>query len=322
MQRTYPNKIWREPKEAPPRRGLSELARDLDARGLWPLLDAIEAPGFLSADHVGLLLFHDRQRPTKTASGQLKRLLDWGLIDAFRFSRGPQTGRGGSAPLIYCLTRTGAQLLAAYRGAQTGELTWGDERKVLSTFHVCHRLNTADFHVALAQWCRESGAVLGRFEYEPRYQVPAEKKEKKPLILSPDALAEVTPAHAPPLSVLVEIDRGTERPKYFAERATRYEAFYKSGEWERWLVTPPLVLVVATEGAENRVAALRDATAQVLDKSCPMFRRWRFTAGEWLYQVDRSSGGYAAPISTNFDRPVTLPWRGDEFKPLFGGDAT
>lgn len=315
-QNVYPSKVWKRRPEASTGKApdLGEVARQLDTYRLWPILDLVEGPGFLTADHVGALLLPELERATKSASGRLKRLLDLGVIDAFRFSRANQPGRGGSSPLVYCLTKLGATALAAHRGVSAGDLNWHDQERMLHTFNICHRLDTVDFHVALAYYCRTTGLTLTRFDYEPRYELAA-----KGGVLRPDALAEVTGPDMTPLSIFLELDRDTERPRRFAERTERYERFYVTREWERWLLAPPTVLVVASQGGEERVAALRQATAQALEDGKMVFRRYRFTAIDWLYQVERSSKGFAPAVQTAFGEPRTIRPTGDTWTPLIGG---
>lgn len=305
--KTYPEKVWR--REMPPIKvDLSLAGRTVEAAGLWPLLEAIEAPGFLTADHAALLLFSECQRSTKAASGRLRRLMALGLVDAFRFGRHNQ-GRGGSAPLIYCLTRPGGQLLAAHRGVKLDTIKFHDrDAGVLNTYTISHRLNIADFHVALASHSRAHQEGIKRFQYEPRWQL------ERGVHLSPDALAELENG----LALMVEIDRNTERPRRFAERCVRYEQFVRSGLWERWLAEPPTVLVVVAAGGEDRVAELRAATARTLVDGEHVFQRYRFTSMEWLYQVERSVRGYAPPVHTRFDRAVTIPPLDDEWVPVIG----
>lgn len=310
----YPSKVWRRQPEQPPRADPVDLARDVDTRRLWPILDAIEGPGFLTADHVGLLLYQGVSRATKAASGQLKRLLDMGVVDALRFGRQGAKGRGGSSPLVYCLTRAGAKVLALNRGVPVTDVKWTDEQRALSTFTIAHRLNEADFHVALAAFCDDpaNNARLIRFEYEPRFDMG------KAGTLAPDLLAEVA-VPGGTLSLTVEVDRGSERPKRFAEKTTRYEHFYLSGEWERWLESPPTVLVVAMVGDAERVEALRVATRGALRTASAKFRRYRFTTGDWLYRVERSRNGYAAPVEVAFSEAHCLNVDNDEWLSLLGG---
>lgn len=306
---TYPQKIWRQREVEPSKRvDLTTVGRQLE--GLWPILESLDGPGFLTADHVGILTFGHQKKATKTANDRLRRLYSFGLLNAFRAGRENQPTRGGSSPLIYCLTREGAQLLAAYGQVSVSELQWRERQELLSMATIAHRLDLADIHVALAVHCRAQGAQLLRFVYEPRYPLPkapdVDHKE-----LWPDALAEIE-AGGRRWSLLIEVDRNTERPKRFAERVARYEAFYKHSEWERWLVEAPTVLVVATEGGRPRVHALREATVAAMNVLDVRFRRYRFAALSELYRVERSSMGYTAPVYTFFDRPVCSKPLGDE----------
>lgn len=313
---TYPRKLWRSRKDQPRQKvDVRELGRQVDELRLWPILEVLEGPGFLTAEQIGLLLYGDLQRATKVASSRLRRMMDPGLVDAFRLSRENQMGRGGSAPFVYCMTREGAQLLAVYRQVSLSDLHWYERTELVNTATVCHRLDLADCHAAVMAHCRQHGLALQRFQYEPRYDMG------KGEALRPDALAEISESQEAERtwSLLIEIDRNTERPRKFAERVAKYEAFYVTREWERWLEQPPTVLVIVTEGGDRRIQGLREATAAALEGAGAKFRRWRFTGIDYLYQVGRSANGYTAPVATRFDQPVCLKAFGTDLVPVFGG---
>lgn len=314
---TYPRKLWRQRKHEQPRRDLADLGRQVEE--LWPILEILDGPGFMLADHIGLLLYTDRVKATKSANERLARLFRLGVIDAFRMSRSNMPTRGGAAPLVYCLTKTGAQLLAAHRQVSISDLQWRDGQELLSMSTICHRLDLVDLHVALQHHCRQSGMTLTRYQYEPRYELPRDKEwlavAEGGKELCPDALAEIEGSSGR-WSLFIELDRNTERPRRFAERAGRYEVFYRSAEWERWLTEAPTVLVVATEGGRARAQSLRKTTADALTEC--KFRRWRFAGAEDLYQVERSRNGYTAPVQAWFDRPVCRT-PGDDTVSLLGG---
>jgi hypothetical protein len=316
----YPRKLWRRPPDAvegQEKRDLLAVGRQIE--GLWPILEALEGPGFLLADHLALMLYSDRRQGTKIARSRLKKLWDHGLVNSFRMSRSDMPDRGGSMPLVHCMTKDGAQLLTAYRQVSMADLLWHERQELLSMAAICHRLDQADLHCALLDHCGRHDMDLRQYRYEPRFELPRDK-ENDLRELRPDALAEVEgPGRR--WSLLMEVDRNTERPRKFAERVWRYEAFYTSGEWERWLVDAPVVLVIATEGGAGRVQALREATAAALGSKCT-FRRYRFATMEDLYQVGRSVQGYTPEVLTAFDRPVCVKVAGGGPVPLFDGGGS
>lgn len=300
---TYPRKLWRRRSaeaDAQEKRDLQAVGRQVE--GLWPILEALDGPGFLLADHVGLMLYGDRRKGTKMANSRLKRLWDLGLTNAFRMSREKQPGPGGSMPLVHCLTKDGAQLLAAYRQVSVADLLWHERHELLSMSSICHRLDQADLHCALLAHCSRHGLALRQYRYEPRFELPKDK-ESDHRELWPDALAEVEGAGRR-WSLLMEVDRNTERPRKFAERVGRYEAFYTSGEWERWMVDAPVVLVLVTEGGATRVKALQESVSAALGKRT--FRRYRFAAMEDLYHISRMANGYTPEVITGFDCPTCI----------------
>ena len=317
MKRLDLYKIWRGGggTDPPPPIDTAVVGRLLDEKHLWPVLDAIEGPGFLTAEQVGRLCYPDMQRSTKGASQRLKSLMEQGVVDAFQFSRRGQRGRGGAAPLIYCLTRNGARLLSAHRGCSVTDIKWSDEQKVLNTVNIFHRLDEANFHLALAQACRESGYIMGRFTYEPRFSLD------KGRVLGPDGMVEIERPGVQLTALMLEIDRDTERPKRFAERARLYETFYTSGQYELWLREPPTVLVVVTVGGERRVHELREAVGRAARDGGLTFKRYRFAAVEWLYTIQPGFNGYAGQMTLGFSHPTCLKIGTDERVSILGGGA-
>lgn len=311
-------KRWVQRKESPKRVDLSELGRQIEP--YWVVLHAIERPGFIMNDQVGVLLFSHFAKGTKVANDRLRRLFELGLVNAFRYGREGQGTPGGSSPIIYCLTREGAQLVASYRQVDISALSWYERQDLVSMQTILHRLDLVDLHCALTDYCRHHDQpTLPSFEYEPRYLLPKLKGFEDLKELRPDGLAEIDLPDGH-VSLMIEVDRNTERPKKFAERIGRYEVFYRTGEWEKWTETPPTVLVVVSEGGRARVQALRQATAAALGEIQAKFARYRFATRMELYQVGRSDHGYTAPVWSAFDQPVCYRPFSDMTCPLFGPD--
>lgn len=289
---TYPVKLFKRRKEQHFIKGeLNELGRKF--QDLFPLLLLLDRAGWLLSDHVGYLAFGDRRKGVKAANLRLQRLFNHGLITSFRLSRSGMAVPGGSSPLVHQLTREGAQLLAAFLDVPITELHWHERLEAIHAGRVLHRLDIADLHCAVAT---VPGCQLTEFVYEPRYQLP-KGGDRELRVLSPDALATWSTLSGP-VSLLVEVDRGTERPRVFAERAHRYEAWYVGGEHERVIEGTPTVLVVVTQGGPERVEALRKAT----EVECRdlQYARYRWAWMPDLYGLEHQSHGNTPKVWNRF----------------------
>jgi hypothetical protein len=179
----------------------------------------------------------------------LRGLLDRGLVGTTpRLIGGPG---GGAARRAYAITPRGQACLAAH------DRRAGPPPARRGTLFVEHALTTADVAIAFRRAARaKPGPELISWESDSDL---APAISGSPVL--PDARV-VLATEAYTLEVLLEVDRGTERPAAFAKKIAAYLSWHMSGAWRAYLPMWPLILVIVPTAV--RAASLRRTTERVL----------------------------------------------------------
>jgi len=220
------------------------------------VIRAVSEYRVLSQDQVGRLFFGS-QTP---AQRRLAGLYDHGYLER-QFL--PVRGGIQQSPILYLLDRRGAELLRAEYGLET--VRWQAKDNRVSTDFVEHLLGINEVRIAVTLACRELGyrvlTWLGEAELKADYdrvtlRASSGKRREVPVI--PDSyFALETPrgkAH-----FFLELDRGTMTLKRFQTKVAAYQAYYRSGEYERRYGARSLRVLTVTLG-ERRLANLKATT--------------------------------------------------------------
>jgi hypothetical protein len=172
---------------------------------------------------------------------------------------------------VFALTRRGAVELARATGADPGAVPSSTRKTCSRTgMFMDHALAISAFAVSLARALAADGAParLDRWEGDPERLAASiylmkgpGAPERQPLVA--DGFAALSSARGPE-GLLVEIDRGTERPGYLGAKYRGYLEWWKSGGPQRRFNVKALrILTVAPDAkrTERLIAACREATA-------------------------------------------------------------
>lgn len=264
------------------------LHRDIRGPG-WSVLTWMAEAGFLTNDLVSLR-FYPTAKGVRSATYRMAQLASWGLIARRRLRKGRQ---------VWHLTDQGARLVADYLRKTPRELGYDGREAIIHEAFVRHSLEVTRFEVALRIHARIHGGEVTRFGRELPIQTDAG-------VIKPDAVFTYTEAGRS-WTYLVEIDRNTETPAYFAAtKVPRYDAMAR-GPWELYFEQIPTCLVVATAGKE-RIQRLKD-TIDALPIGGGDYRLFKFVNASDLYDMQDSHLHVMPEVVTRFAEPVCLAAR-------------
>jgi hypothetical protein len=237
-----------------PTRPLGDLARALALPGEVGVLALLASLRFVA-------------EPDLLRAGALPETLDRLALSDLTVRLPLQRTLTGAPVSVFALRRAGAVVLAQALALDPKEVpsdTLSSCRR--TTLWLDHSLARSRFALLLA------GALGGRLgawsQRESELQITATARgggalrAERPVI--PDALARVR-AGGREEALVIEIDRGTERPSYMAAKYAAYRGWWKSGEHARALGTPAVrILTVAPDRRRARrlLAACREGTAE------------------------------------------------------------
>jgi hypothetical protein len=151
----------------------------------------------------------------RTAQRRLRELYALRVLDRVR----PPRQRGeGSAPWHWLLDEAGAHLVAAQLGRSREELHWRhDTALALATSNtLAHQLAANELFTRLAQDTAAAGGALAEWWGERRL------RETLGQSLVPDGYGRLELADGRSLSLLLELDRGSESLKRLRDKVDRY----------------------------------------------------------------------------------------------------
>lgn len=223
---------------------LIKLAEHVTDRDRQIALDCYEHH-VLTTDQLRRLHF----KGLRTTTARLQLLYELRVLDRFR----PSTRPGeGSHPYHWILDEAGALLVADRKGIRRDELHYRHEDgvKLATSRNLTHHVEVNELFTRLAVEANAGGGELREW-----YGVRTLAHMLAGRVV-PDAYGVLAMPDAPPLHILLELDRGTEAGKVLREKADRYaEILPRSGLRD----LDPFVLLAVPSG--RRVETARAATA-------------------------------------------------------------
>ncbi|MGH3010105.1 MAG: replication-relaxation family protein [Gaiellaceae bacterium] len=234
---------------------LVEQALPLPERDL-ALLEALYEHRFLTGRQIRTLLFHQhpdpRTRtpvPTRTGRVAHRRLALLRQHDLLhrRVLRKPDGSREPEP--YYCLSRTGAQLVAWRRGVPASEVRARAADALAGPLFVRHSLACAELACALVSAARANDGHAcepGWWQGERSSRASFRFRGRK-LTVCPDGYTRYQVGRQQH-HLLVEVDRATGTLARLAAKIDRYQDYARSGAWqERYPVFPKLLLTTTSE---------------------------------------------------------------------------
>lgn len=151
----------------------------------------------------------------RTATERLQLLYELRVLDRFR----PRVWRGkGSHPYHWVLDEAGVLIVADHKGLDRGQLhyTHEDALRIAASRNLDHHIEANEFFTRLAVDANRAGGTLSEW-----YGVRTLAHLFAGAIV-PDGYGVLTMPSRPPLHLLLELDRGTERSQILREKAKAY----------------------------------------------------------------------------------------------------
>lgn len=156
---------------------------------------------------------------------------------------------------IYCLDDLGVALVCSWLNVPYEN--YAKKENVLNLGYIEHTLAINDFYIQLIEYCAANKKHVKSFTVE-RHNRRTFECGKDKITFQPDAFFIITDYADRGKAYYLELDRGTEAPKKFADKVKSYEAFYKSEVFnEPWNVSKvhPIILVLVNN--KNRAERLQ-----------------------------------------------------------------
>jgi protein involved in plasmid replication-relaxation len=172
---------------------------------------------------------------------------------------------GWNSPTLYVLDRKGAELLRTAYGLD--DLVWYNSSKALKPDFLEHTVAINDVRIAITKAAQAVGYDLLKWlgendlkaDYD-RVQIRSSSGRIQSVSLIPDSYFVLkTPrgiAH-----VFLELDRGTETTGRFKTKVQAYQAYFRSGAYEKRYNARSMRVVTVTTG-ERRLETLKRATEE------------------------------------------------------------
>ena len=212
----------------------------------------------LRREQIEKLFFPSRN----TANARLQRLYHHGFLE--RRWLPVEFGRGTSQA-IYLLAERGADVVAGQLGSDRGATNWREAHNEVGSLFLEHTLMINDVRIAaslaaqqrgyaIEKWLKEE-ALKGMKEY---VSLTTEGGARRKVAVIPDAYFMLSlgdrRAH-----FFVEVDRGTEANKRWAQKVRAYVAYTESGRYSERYGTRSLRVLAVTMGGK-RMANLKSTT--------------------------------------------------------------
>jgi len=195
----------------------------------------------------------ERRGPREVMTrGVVRRLQREGLVTEHPRVVGGTAG--GSGRMVYSPSAAGLKTVRSFCPGLPARES-GSRRPFL----LQHSLATAEVALAFQRSARELGHQLVEWECD---WSAAERFGAGAVV--PDAHLLYT-SHEYELEAFLEIDLGTERMRYFAEKLRRYIELWRGGTWRARLASWPLVLAIVRD--ERRAVSLMRVAEAVLSNA-------------------------------------------------------
>jgi hypothetical protein len=227
-----------------------KLASHITERDRRIALDCYEH-NLLTTDQLLRLHFTN----TRIAQVRLQRLYQLRVLERFR--PGPRAGEG-SHPYHWILDEAGALIVADWKGLDRSELryTRDDGLRLASSRNLTHHVEANEFFTRLAVDANRAGGALSEW-----YGVRTLARMLAGVVV-PDGYGVLTMPDRPPLHLLLELDRGTERSQILREKAKAYADILPHSSLAKH---NPLVIfaVPSVRRAQTATAATANAQARI-----------------------------------------------------------
>lgn len=217
---------------------------------------------YLTRFQIQKLLFplreQDKERSRKNiGTKRLMLLYHNGYVDRLH---APIASDRGSSPIVYCLDRKGARLLAADMGVEVPALLRKRRQRERGLLFLQHTLAVNDFRIAVTLAARQDGYEILRWLGERSLRKDEAREGLKEIALEvgkggsilPDAYFTLK-VDGKKASFFVEVDRGHTEGRRIRRKVRVYRQYYASGLYEQHFGTKSLrVLTVTTSDRRMR----------------------------------------------------------------------
>jgi len=232
------------------------------------ILRVVNRLHYMTAAQVGRLLYPDAHDQNRYVQRRLRSLAEAGYL--LRLRELP-TPRIGSAPHVFTLADKGRRFIAG-RGDVLASSYYrpSEERaKAADNPFMEHTLAAVDVLVAAERLCRRFQVSMPRLLNERQLKrssvrvQPAGRPDASRVAVIPDAWFQLTSAECDPVSIALELDRGTEGQKHWRRKVASLTA-WAEGPYRRAFETDNLTVAVVVPTTVRRVQ-LSEWTAQELE---------------------------------------------------------
>lgn len=228
--------------------------------------------GLLSCPQIERLHFQPEKgqaHMTKTSRcrHRLKLLYHHEFLNRIFIPVGPHEG---SRPIVYCLDKRGADLVAQELGIDRAQVRWRPKRSRVSSLFLEHTLQVNDVRIAVQLAAREQGLELLQWVGEGQLKamkerVPDPRRAGRSLPVVPDGYFTLKIGDRKACFFL-EVDRATMTNRRFGDKMRAYEIYVRTGRYfERYGTRSLRVLVVTT--THQRLANLKSTTEEATTMS-------------------------------------------------------
>ena len=234
--------------------------RDID------IIEAVHNFRVLSQLQIQQLFFGSQS----TAQFRLEKLYDHGYLE--RKFLPVDTGYGGvylgRSPTLYILDKSGAELLREKRGY---DFKWYSSSLQVKPDHLRHTLEISEFALRLILATRERDCEIPEWRAEAVLKADYDSVDietasgiKRSVAVVPDSYFQIV-ASKKRYHFFLEMDRGTMTLKRFKNKVKAYQAYFRSGAYQRRYQTRSLRVLIVTGHlvGEQRLTNLKQATEEV-----------------------------------------------------------
>lgn len=224
------------------------------------ILCALSRFHYLTAGQTSRLLYPKLSDENRYSQRRLKRLTDAGYVIRLRALPTP---RYGQAPHVFTLGRRGRQHVAALGVPVRPYFRPSEEaRAAENNPFMTHRLATIDILIAAKCLCRDHPVTCPRMLTERelkqapvRVEVPpaprATAETTRRVAVIPDAWFELCVADQPPVSIALELDRGTEDQMVWRQKVAAL-AVWADGPYREAFTTDNVTIAVVCPNPSRR----------------------------------------------------------------------
>ncbi|MFD9030111.1 replication-relaxation family protein [Streptomyces sp. NPDC059567] len=220
------------------------------------ILRAINRFQYMTAAQVGRLLYPQARDENRYVQRRLRRLVEAGYL--LRLRELP-TPRVGSAPHVFTLADKGRRFVSG-RGdalASTYYRPSEERAKAEDNPFMEHTLAAVDVLVAAERLCRKFPVSMPRLLNERQLKrssirvQPAGRPEAPLMAVIPDAWFQLTAVEGDPVSIALELDRGTEGQKQWRRKVASLAA-WAEGPYREAFDSDNLTVAVAAPTTSRR----------------------------------------------------------------------